>query len=412
MAAGRSHTFVLARQPIVDADRGFFGYELLFRSHRDSAQADFGDGTAATATIIDGLLVHGVDDITQGVDAFVNVTAAVLHNQAATLLQPPSRFVIEVTEDIEPTTEICERLADLRVNGYRVALDDVEASRRVDAFAGVIDIVKVEWPCGDDAQRAEIVRCAHTAQAVVVAEKIETAEEFRAAVGMGVEFFQGFLIARTMTLERPGMPQLSPSHYILLDALSRTTVEFEELADIVSADAGLTYTLLRYANSAYTAQRQPIESVRECLILVGQEEVRRLATLVVVRGLVGDAPAHAMVESLVRASFCESVSVHAALASQRGAVFLAGLLSRLDAILGLPRENVADGLPLNADVRDALRSRAGEIGALLQCAEAYEHGRWPEAARIAEGFGLKLAQLADHYHAAVLRAERVLSIAA
>ena len=187
----------------------------------------------------------------------------------------------------------------------------------------------------------------------------------------------------------------------LLRVLSQPVVSLSELEEVVLADPALAYRVLAYANSAGAAQRRRIDSVRAAIILFGQEEIRRTASLLVLSGITGNVPQYLMEESLVRARFCEAV---AALIGERAMACryaLCGLLSNLDALLGTTMDDVVRHVPLTEDIESALLHGDGSIGRVLDLARAYGRGDWLEVRDRAARMSIELRELPGIYTTAV-----------
>jgi c-di-GMP phosphodiesterase len=162
----------------------------------------------------------------------------------------------------------------------------------------------------------------------------------------------------------------------ILKAVARPNLTLGELDDLVKRDAALSHHVLRLANSAAFAQRREVESIRQALMLVGRDTVRRWAALAVVAGLSTTQPTELLVMATVRARFCELLASRTAGADAAGGAFLAGLCSMLDAILERPMPDVLDELSLGSEIRMALLGRDNLYRRLLDCVLAYDHGDW------------------------------------
>jgi c-di-GMP-related signal transduction protein len=184
-----SHRFV-ALQPIFDRRRKVFAYEALSRSKWENRFS--GDPDTATQTMIDDWLLHGLDELTVGARTFINCTFAALTGGSLTLL--PTRTVLELVETVEPSPEVVSATRKMKVLGYQIALDDFQLAKKMDVLLPLADYVKVDFRLTDSGQRSAIVRRVKGLATIPVAEKIETEEEFDAAVAEGFRLFQGYCL--------------------------------------------------------------------------------------------------------------------------------------------------------------------------------------------------------------------------
>ena len=178
----------VARQPILDRAQRVFGYELLFRS---SVQAETAAGAAseqASARVItDAVLSFGLDTLTQGRPAFINVTRSLLLDGMPAAL-PPDRVVLELLEEIEADDDVLAACRELRRAGYAIALDDFVLNDRTAGLVPFADYIKVDCLAQTDpAARREILALRRQGRPALLAEKIETVHEFEHAMKDGFE---------------------------------------------------------------------------------------------------------------------------------------------------------------------------------------------------------------------------------
>jgi c-di-GMP-related signal transduction protein len=404
---------LIARQPIYDRHIEVTAYELLFRSLAADALAGEMANRATAQVIVETLMDQGTRVLTEDHPAYVNFTRDLIVGGYATVV-PPARVIIEVLEDVEPDRDVLAALAELRQSLYRVALDDVVDIERVRAFRGVASIIKVdvqEVAPGDLAGLVAEIRKT-VPRAKLVAEKVETWELFQHARALGFEWFQGYFLSKPVVTEHRTVPGFKPHYLRLLEATSRPDVDLDEIERIVRSDLALTNKLLRHANSASSMQARAFQSLRDALVLLGAEGVRRAAALLALAGLGGDHPPQLAIESVVRARFCESLATVGTLGGSRFDLFLLGMFSMVDAILAAPMETVVPELPVSPAVGAALMNGEGRLGAVLRLIEAHERGHWDEFREIAAALGIEEGKVAPLYVEAVGWARQVFADAA
>jgi EAL and modified HD-GYP domain-containing signal transduction protein len=298
---------------------------------------------------------------------------------------------------------VIEALAKLRKALYRVALDDVCDVERVVPFKDVISSVKIDLPYVDPAALPKLVSDLRKLVPLVklVAEKVETWEMFELTKQLGFDGFQGYFLSRPVTLEQRSVQVFKPHYLQLLDLTSKPEVDMSAVEQIVRTDLALTSKLLRHANSASSMQQRSFDSIRDALVLLGAEGVRRTAALAAIAGLGGDRPEDLVISSVVRARFLESLSPIGQLGAPRFDLFLLGMFSKVDALLGAPMDQALDDLPVTDAVRSALQSGEGPLGAVLRLVEAHDHARWDEFEQMASALGLDVTLLPALYVEAV-----------
>jgi c-di-GMP-related signal transduction protein len=197
----------VALQPIFDRRRKIFGYEALSRSKWENRFT--GDRDAATQTMIDDWLLHGLDELTRGSRTFINCTGEALTGGSLTLL--PTRIALELLEDVEPSPEVVSACRKMKALGYQIALDDFQISQKTEVLLALADYVKVDFRLSDNQERREILRRVK-GSTIRVAEKIENEEEFEAALAEGFQLFQGYSLAPPVLFSKRRIPPLGANH--------------------------------------------------------------------------------------------------------------------------------------------------------------------------------------------------------
>ena len=266
----------VARQPIFDRDERVFGYELLFRNGTE--QAFQGDIDAAARSTLDSSLLFGIDTLCDHRRAFINCTREVLLNDMVTLL-PPTLAVVEILESIEVDDEIISACQRLRSAGYLIALDDFTADDARESLFPLTDIIKVDLRATTRAERVDMMRSLGASHSML-AEKVETQEEFRETLRDGFHYFQGFFFRRPELMKARDIPACQLNYLRMLAMVSRPTLDLKEIERAIKGEASVCYRLLRYLNSPVFAFHNNIHSVRHALGMLGEREIRRWVRLV------------------------------------------------------------------------------------------------------------------------------------
>ncbi len=398
--AGASHTCFVARQPILDARRQLFGYELLFRSGLGT-DFDHGDGTQASLRVIDDTLsVFGFDCLTAGRKGFLNFTRDVLLGDHAFLL-PARRTVVEVLETVEPDAEVVAACRRLRECGYLVALDDYVGDPASEPLLRVADMVKVDFRAAGARQRRDAARLLKGRGLKLLAEKVESWEEFREAVELGYDYYQGYFFCRPETLSRQGLAPSRVNYLRLIEELNRPEVDFNRIEWVLKQEAPLALKLLAYMNSALFGCRSRVTSLKQAALLLGRKNLRRWANITAVVGLCDGRPHEVLVMAVLRARFCELVGRLAGIDPAALDPFLTGLLSLIDAVLDRPLGEALTQFAVPTAVRAALLDGTGPGGQVCRLARAWECGDWELVGDTARGLGVSSDAVADAYRRAL-----------
>jgi c-di-GMP phosphodiesterase len=370
----------VARQPILDRDARLIGYELLFREPA-AETAKVLDDRAATATVIlDGLLDVGLLDLIGGGLAYVNVSRDFLLS-VRPLPLPAQHVVLELLEDQLVDEELLDVLAELVERGFTIALDDFRLNSATERLLPYARIVKVDVleHAGRELEDLLARLRSHSPRLTLLAEKVETREEFERCRELGFQSFQGYFFARPALVRQQRLPSQGLTALGAMAELSATE-DFDELDRIITRDVGLSMRLLRYANSAFVALPRRVGSVQEGLSWLGATTVRRFALMAALASA-RDVPDVLLVTALVRGHMCQLLS-GAGEGAAGDSYFTVGMFSVADALANAPMQDVIDQLPFREDVAAALLHGSGELGELLTEVIAYERGDFDAAASL------------------------------
>lgn len=389
----------VARQPVLDQNSRVFGYELLYRSAGTDTTCTASPALASPRVFTAAVLSLGLDTLTHGRPAFINLTRSMLTDNVSTLL-PASAAVFELHEAIEVDAEVIETCRRLYAGGYKLALDDFVPDSDAERLLPYATYVKLDvLSMSAHVLRVQAKRLLRHGVRLV-AEKVETAEMFQQMRDAGYTFFQGYFFCRPKTSAASTIPSQRLTYVRLLAALNKPTLTVRELEQIVKRDAALSYRVLRCINSAAYGLRQEVKSIERALVLLGQEPIRRWASIWCMAALnVGGTP-ELVTTAVVRARCCELLAQWLTEVDP-SELFIVGLCSLLDALLRRPMAEALADLPLSQTAREALLGQQNTARAVLETTMAYERGAWEEAVRAARRVGISEAQLPIAYNGAL-----------
>jgi len=396
----------VARQPIMDRRAHVHGYELLFRSGPEAAFR--GDGDMATRTMLDNTVMFGLERLTGGLPAFVNCTPESLTGELVQVL-PPSMTVLEILETIEPTPEIVAACRKLKCAGFRLALDDFIWEPKFQPLVELADYIKVDFAATCAAERKALLQRLKGVSVALLAEKVETQEEYKQACDEGFALFQGYYFCRPVLMENRKVPANRFSQLEILQLMRNETLDMRKVTSLVKKDASLTYRLLRLVNSPICSMRQEVNSIHSALMAVGEDTFRRIATLAITSELNGSQPLELLRMAFVRGRFCEEAGAHLGLDATEQ--YLMGLVSLLPAMLRVPMAELTPAMPLRGEIRLALEGTNNRERALLTWVEFQERAEWDGCDSVAQANGFNPDALMKCYADALVWAEEALRFA-
>jgi len=409
-ASAKSLSPCIARQPILNADETVIGYELLFRESSGEHHFTSANGEKATSTTIDTLSVVGLSVLCDGRLAFINCARQTLLSDYFALL-PPDEVVIEIQQAVPPDEDVVQACQRLKQAGYSIALDNFEPKDKREGLIRFADFIKVDIARIPLELSAPLAALYGSERRRMLAQKVETREQFVTARNNGFTCFQGYFFRRPENMQVRQIPANQGTYLRLLSAVSKPSVEFAEIEGLIKHEPSLCYRLLRYLNSPLLQLSVPVVSVRHALGLLGEQEtVRwiRMATTVVMGQ---DKCSDLVLSSLVRARFCELISPK--VEHGNSDLFLMGMLSLMDAILAVPIGMVVEELHLDADLKaQLLRAKTGEktpLSTIYDLMVARETGEWERVTKLAKNLNLSLSFVAEKSNEAMRWAHQVTS---
>jgi EAL and modified HD-GYP domain-containing signal transduction protein len=411
-ADGRESEIFIGRQPILNSEQKIFAYELLFRSSAGARAAGVLDGDQATSRLLINTFNNfGVERVLGDKKAFINVTAGLLESDLLELL-PADKVVLEVLEDVTPSPTVLERCRALKVKGYQLALDDFRYRAEFEPLLGLASFVKLDVRALKPAELGEHLRLLRGRGLRLIAEKVETRDEFKLLRAQLINYYQGYYFARpeTLSMKRmdPGAQQLMQLFNLVIGNAEPGAIE-----NGFRQDVALSYNLLRYINSVGFGLTHKVETIKRALVVLGNAKLARWLTLLLFSHARHNNPAPQALfrVAVTRARLIELLGTSRLGGAHQDYLFMTGMFSLLDAMLDTPLEESLKTLKLPPAVTEALLVGSGPYAPYLELSRACEK---PDLARIealAPSLGLTLADVTRVQMEALGWAEQVGSVA-
>lgn len=383
----------IARQPIFNSSMGVYGYELLYR---DSETAEIFEDTSAKEATSEGLgslFEVGIDNITDGTRAFINFDQEFLLSKSIEMIQP-DMLVIDVLEDVKIDETLMERLSELKAKGYRIAVADFVED--YDNYPLISDIVKFDIMATPLISIQNEIKSAIRQGKTILAEKIETKEEYQLAKEMGFNLFQGYFFRNPSGVVESNNKKSIKMNYIrILSELREEEPSYDKISEIIESDVNLAYRLLRIIKNSKS--EDTFHSIKKSLLFMGFKEIERWIQVLMIQDLATDKPLELMNTSLIRSKFGGSLASNSNLKSRYNEIVTMLLFSTLDAILDLPMKNALEGILLSDDIRESLINEKGELRPILDIVLAYEKGEWEEVDKLSDQLEIEGELIENHY---------------
>lgn len=402
-----SYSYV-ARQPILNSQMKNVGYELLFRDGPDNRFPDVDPELATSKLLIDNLINQTHKLFKDKERYFINFTYKSLILLIPALFDK-DKVVIEIHEDSQPDRELFRAVKYLKKHGYTLALDDFIPDGNWEMFLPYIDIIKLNLRGVKPEQATAFLKSAKVEHVKFLADKIETVAEYQIAKKAGFRFFQGYFFSKPQMMQTTSIQTKDATALMLLGQLKQDDFSYARLEKIVVTDVALAYQLLRFVNNGYIKTDQEITSFKQALIFLGERNIRKFISLIVLAQSAKHKPQSLYSLSLERAFMCEEIAkkTKPELADE---AFLVGLFSLLAAFLDAPMTEILKALPLSNTAKIALVKREGRIGDFLKLSIAYGEADWDVVTELREELKLSEEHLIQIYQKAVDGSSEYLAI--
>jgi EAL and modified HD-GYP domain-containing signal transduction protein len=361
---------LLARQPIYDRNKALHGYELLFRnSVQNKAEITCND-VATSSVLLNAFTETDFEEVTNNLPAFVNFSAELLEQPP---FFDPENVVIEILEDVDINKKVIERILQLRKKGYVIALDDYALEPKYKPLLPHIDIVKVDLPATPPNKLQQVVSYLRQFKLTLLAEKVETPEEFKLCHELGFDLFQGYFLARPEIVKGRKMETSELSVLHLIAEVQNPDTDIEKLVEVISRDPMLSFKLLKLVNSAAFRRSKEIESIKNAVLVLGLNRVKGWASLLALSKL-SNKPEALQETAFIRALACEKIAERLS-PNLRDSFYTVGLLSSLDAFFNQPLETILKELPIDDTLKKALTQHEGLPGLALNTTLNFEQSK-------------------------------------
>ena len=370
-AQGPFAVTMIARQAIVNTQQTVIGHELFNRARSDGEHT----ATSDVLLVFTALSHTGAEELLGNKLIFINCTHETLAGGHLELLNP-DKVVLEIPPlghtAVDEVNARLPILNALRERGFHLAFNHTVLESAYAPWLPLADYIKLDLSVLAPDQLAVLVRYAgRHSKAELIAEKVETAQQYDFAASQGIALFQGYWFARPAVIEARVLTPAQVSTIELINKV-RQQASTEEIEEVLKKDPSLAFNLLRLINSAGFGLRQEITSLRQAVLLLGLKKLFRWAALLLTATRASGAPSPLAHTAVVRGRLMELLALEIFSQEEADQAFVTGIFSLLDVMLGMPMEAALGLLNLPAAVVAALLRHEGTLGDLLTLAEACE----------------------------------------
>ena len=384
----------MVRQSIMDANQKVLGYEMRYCDDNLNAT----DDENAAANAVSNMLTQvGNDSLTGNKPVFLNFTWNLLERKVPEMFSPDK--LIMVVEDsilIDPKSN--DTIIEYRKNGYKIAITDFQFFPRYFGILDSVDYIRLCFSYGDTSTFGSIIQIAKAFNKKIIAYGIETKEAYDEAAELGCDYFEGSFVAEKLPTTIKKTDFLQGNFFLLMVAVTKPEIDYDEVSEIISRDVTLTFALLKLVNSAWFALRNKASTVKQALVVLGISQLKQWIYLLSFRQSDGSMPDELIKLSFLRANFAEQLSKYAKdLPIDNTEAYLLGMFSTLGKLTQIPLEDALRELPISEHIKTALISKEGRCGLLYDVILCYEKASWNAMAESAEKLEIPTDKIAQIY---------------
>ena len=381
----------VARQPIFNIYEQIVGYELLYRNKQENRFPHVDLDIATVDVLINSFLSIGMDEVSQGKPAFVNFTGKLLMSTVFDYIEP-TKVIVEILEDVKLTTEIVERIRELKRRGFKMALDDFIFSKNIEEHEEVfnyIDYIKIDFLATPLLQRMEIENEIKGKYPHIkfLAEKVETRNQYDVAKHSGYVLFQGYFFEQPQVLSSTDIPSNVIQYLQILSLLREEEPDINVLSENIERDISLTYKLLQLINHSTKRTKSKVRSIKQAVLLLGLADLRKWMYLLAMRearlDIEKDTTKEIMFSSLFRAKVCEKFANYKN-KENHSEYFLIGLFSLIDTILERPLPIILQQLPFTEEIIETISGSDTYMTPYLNLSIALNKAEWSKVEILAD----------------------------
>ncbi len=370
---------MMAQQPIFDRHKSLFGYELLFRGDREDL-ANFDNPEVATSQVIVNLCI-GISELEVQTRQpfFINMTTDLVLSDAFFPISPDTVY-IEILEDQSITPEFVSAVQRWYEKGFRFVLDDYHFSPSYDPLLPFMSMVKVDVLSTPPNTVLKEIEALKQRRIKLVAEKVENQDMFQQCLDLGFEYYQGYYLSRPEIVKGKKIEADVQSALNLVNMLQNESVCIGAVAQLVGQHPTLSYQMLRLLNSPVVGLTKNVESIKEAVVYLGLEQLKRWSMLITLSSQKCSNP-EILKMLLIRAKCCELLAAQSKSVSADQA-FTVGLISGMDRILQISQQELLKQIALNGELQSAILEYKGPLGRILFSVTSIEEERWDRIAQL------------------------------
>jgi len=277
-----------------------------------------------------------------------------------------------------------EQMEAVKGEGSFTVLTDIDQlpTEQMETLLPLVDIVLLDLLKYEDKDLEHTCAELQNYKNDILISNIVSYQALQQCQEMGAQFFQGSFLCHPDYQAKTSGASNGFLSMVLLEKLQDPDISITDVEHALGQDPRLAYKLLRTVNSAAFGLKREISSLREAVVLIGINQLRRWTSLIALSNVEGK-PQELMTIALQRGRMCELLAEEQGFADA-SSFFTTGLFSTLDALFDRPMEDLLEELSLSDEIKDALLNNSGQHGNVLSKVKNFEDASWNQQESVNE----------------------------
>ena len=383
----------IVRQPIKDADGNIIGNEILYHGANQAFSSDSSTSSAefAAANTIYNFLTDSSPKVLKGTLNFMTFTTMLLMKKTPRLFDK-SDLVIQIDDAVIIHPLSMHLVQQFAREGYRIAVNEFHFTPRYLSLLDDIHFIKINAKTATDVTIRNTIEIAHSMNIKCIVTHIDTGSVYNRAITLGADGLEGTYVADRLTTKAHSSSYIQSNFFQLMVAVTRDEPNVDEIEQLIAADAGLTYGLLKMVNSAYFALRHRATTITQAIMTLGLGQLKQWIYLLSASNAENESDPGSeefLKRSFMRANFCSELIGHAKdMPISKAEAYLMGMFSTLNYLIAAPMEEILAEVPVAEEIKAALLWHEGRCGKLYDLVLSYESADWEKITALAEELGI------------------------
>lgn len=396
----------VARQPIFDNEYNVIAYELLYRNGDGNFfNGNVSDNVATSILLVNSYFNFGINNLVGESKVFINFDSHLIKSDIAELLNK-NRVVIEILETVKPDKKLLKKIKRLNELGYTLAIDDYTTDYKYNEITTLCDIIKIDFIENTKKGIVSLVKELKKSGKLILAEKVETKEEFEWAKSIGFDYYQGFYFSRPSLQKGKALPENALQYVRVMNELNTPEPNFKRLSDIIGLDISLTYKLLKLVNSNARLQNE-ITSIQQAIAILGVNELTRWLSLAMVQDMCKQETNEAVRYAMIRSNLLKEIALNSNLKNSVEELSLLGTLSIVDTVLETNMDEALKSIPISKEMKNTLLGEQTMYSDAMALCFAYERGVFDDIRKSAANINYEIKLLSSHYLSSLAWADKI-----